>query len=480
MAKTKQSTTSLPLADRLQSALVPEEKQPYEIPKNWAWVKLQSVCSIPITDGTHQTPTYTTREEGVPFISSKDVTTERINWQNIKYITQDLHEQLYKRIAPQVDDVLLAKNGTTGVAALVEDDFIFDIYVTLAVLRPAQNQIQPRYLYRFINSPVAKEQFNAHLTGIGLPNLHLKDIKVTMLPLPPLAEQERIVARLESLLGKLDEVKERVQNAVESFELQKASVLHKAFTGELTQKWRNSFLSERDSVYLLTSPFSRIPEEKHPYEIPKNWAWVTLGNLAKIKRGASPRPIKTYITTDENGVNWIKIGDTDSRKYITLTKEKITSEGAKKSVFVTKGTLLLSNSMSFGRPYILEIDGCIHDGWLALAPSSFLNKEFLYYGLLASNWYFEQVAVGTAVRNLNSERVSRTPLPLPSLAEQKEIVRLLDQFFERENQAKMQVETVLEEIELLKKSILMKAFRGELGTSNPMDENAIELLKKVV
>lgn len=177
-----------------------EGEIPFEIPSTWKWVRLSDICEIPITDGTHQTPTYSSKDEGVPFISSKDVTTKAINWNNIKYITKDLHKELYKRIAPQKNDILLAKNGTTGVAALVEDDRVFDIYVTLAVLRPTRNLIYPKFLLNVVNSPVCKGQFNEHLIGIGVPNLHLNVIKEVMIPLPPLEEQKRIVAKIEELL----------------------------------------------------------------------------------------------------------------------------------------------------------------------------------------------------------------------------------------------------------------------------------------
>ena len=100
------------------------------MPEGWAWCRLPEICVIPITDGTHQTPTYSDKENGVPFLSSKDVTSGKIDWSKIKYITKELHQELQKRIAPKKDDILLAKNGTTGVAAIVEDETIFDIYVT--------------------------------------------------------------------------------------------------------------------------------------------------------------------------------------------------------------------------------------------------------------------------------------------------------------------------------------------------------------
>lgn len=179
------------------------EEIPFDIPHSWKWVRLCDLCLIPITDGTHQTPTYSIKEDGIPFISSKDVTSKRINWDNIKYITKDLHKELYKRIAPQKDDVLLAKNGTTGIAALVEDDRIFDIYVTLAVLRPVKKYVYPKFLLYLVNSPICKNQFNSHLIGIGVPNLHLNVIKEVVVPLPPYEEQKRIVAKIDELLNLL-------------------------------------------------------------------------------------------------------------------------------------------------------------------------------------------------------------------------------------------------------------------------------------
>lgn len=145
--------------------------------ESWEEKTLQDVCLMKITDGTHKTPTYCDKDDGFPFISSKDVTTEKICWDNVKYIVPSLHDELYARLSPQKDDILLAKNGTTGVAAIVEDDKIFDVYVTLAVLRPNPKLITPRYLWRIVNSPICKNQFNEHLTGIGVPNLHLRDIK---------------------------------------------------------------------------------------------------------------------------------------------------------------------------------------------------------------------------------------------------------------------------------------------------------------
>ena len=201
--------------------------------ESWEEKTLQDVCSMKITDGTHKTPVYCDSEKGVKFLSAKDITAEKICWDNIKYIVPELHEELYKRLAPQVDDVLLAKNGTTGVAAIVETDDIFDIYVTLAVLRPKKSIIYPLYLLKVVNSPLCKEQFAQHLTGIGVPNLHLRDIKEVLIPLPTLPEQHEIVRLIDNLLARERAAQQAAEQALASIDLMKKSILARAFRGEL-------------------------------------------------------------------------------------------------------------------------------------------------------------------------------------------------------------------------------------------------------
>lgn len=159
------------------------------------------------------------------------------------------------------------------------------------------------------------------------------------------------------------------------------------------------------------------------------WKYVKLGEVCTIERGGSPRPIDDFITTDENGINWIKIGDADESMYITKTAQRIKPEGMKKSRYVKPGDFLLSNSMSFGRPYILKIDGCIHDGWLVLRDeNNVFDKKFLYYYLSAPITYkkFKSMAVGGVVNNLNSDMVRKVRVPMPSQEEQHQISDRLD------------------------------------------------------
>ena len=161
----------------------------------------------------------------------------------------------------------------------------------------------------------------------------------------------------------------------------------------------------------------------------RKWTYKKIGDVCLVERGGSPRPIDKFITDDEDGINWIKIGDTSDSMYITETAQKIIPEGMKKSRYVKPGDFLLSNSMSFGRPYILKIDGCIHDGWLVLRDSNAtFDKRFLYYYLSSKSTYnkFKQLAVGGVVNNLNSEMVRNVTVPVPTKQEQTEIADLLD------------------------------------------------------
>lgn len=164
-----------------------------------------------------------------------------------------------------------------------------------------------------------------------------------------------------------------------------------------------------------------------------NWKYVKIGDVCTVERGGSPRPIDKFITDDPTGINWIKIGDTDNSMYITKTAQKITPEGMKKSRYVQPGDFLLSNSMSFGRPYILKIDGCIHDGWLVLRDNNrVFDKRFLYYYLSSPSTYqkFKNMAVGGVVNNLNSDMVRRITVPVPAMEEQLDIVTALDKVTE--------------------------------------------------
>ncbi len=198
--------------------------------EGWVEKTLKDVCNK-ITDGTHQTPKYF--DEGFIFLSSRNVTSGIIDWENIKYIDQGQHLEMHKRVAPQRNDILLAKNGTTGVAAIVDRDSIFDIYVSLALLR-ALPVIRPRFLLHFINSPIAKTQFNKRLKGIGVPNLHLEEIREVNISLPiDLKKQDNIVDKLDILSEETQRLTRIYEQKLAALEALKKSLLHQAFSGAL-------------------------------------------------------------------------------------------------------------------------------------------------------------------------------------------------------------------------------------------------------
>lgn len=202
-------------------------------------------------------------------------------------------------------------------------------------------------------------------------------------------------------------------------------------------------------------------EKKH--SLPKGWEIKKLGDVLTIERGGSPRPIKKYLTDSSEGINWIKISDaTASNKYIYETKEKITREGLHKTRMVHEGDFLLSNSMSFGRPYIMRTSGCIHDGWLVLKQEGekVFEIEYLYY-LLSSPYLFEQfdsLAAGSTVRNLNIRLVSSVEVPVPPLPEQQRIVSILDKCFSAIERSRNNAEQNLKNAKELFESYLQGVF----------------------
>lgn len=262
-----------------------------------------------------------------------------------------------------------------------------------------------------------------------------------------------------------------------------------------------------------------------PFELPKTWAWCFLDDIAGIARGGSPRPIKAFLTDAADGIPWIKIGDsTRGSIYINSTDERIKPEGVSRSRLVVPGDLLLSNSMSFGYPYITNISGCIHDGWLVIrTPAEQISKLYIHTMFL-SNYAkdaFSEAAAGAVVQNLNADKVRRLLLPLPPLAEQRRIVAKVDELMalcDQLEQARAGREAVRDrlttaslarltapdtdaetfptharfalqslptlttrpdQIKTLRQTILNLAVRGKLVAQNPADEPAADLLKRI-
>ena len=238
---------------------------------------------------------------------------------------------------------------------------------------------------------------------------------------------------------------------------------------------------------LLATGEVKCIDEEVPFEIPQGWEWCRICHVAEIARGGSPRPIKEYLTDATDGINWIKIGDTEKdSKYITSVKERIKQSGVSKSRMVHKGDFLLTNSMSFGRPYITQVDGCIHDGWLVISLIEQSYRQDFFYYLLSSGYAYSQFAkrvAGAVVQNLNSEKVAISLFPLPPYEEQNRIVQKIKDLLplvEKFGNDKTLLDKLNADINTrLKKSILQEAIQGKLVPQIAEEGTTQELLEQI-
>ena len=294
------------------------------------------------------------------------------------------------------------------VGRATERGIITSAYTTL---RPIIKD-SSKYLYYLLHCFDIKKGFYGMGSGVrqGLNYDEVKELRVIM---PSSStEQSAIAAYLDDQCAKIDTLISEAKASIEEYKKWKASVITEAVTEGLN--------SSTDMIQSDLPIYSRRPG---------SWLQMRGKDVATVMRGGSPRPIEEYLTDDVDGYNWIKIGDTTKgRKYITSTQQKIKPSGLSKTRLVHKGDLLLTNSMSFGKPYILAIDGCIHDGWVCLSDIHTVSKEYLYYFLcseLCMMQFHIQVA-GGVVQNLNVDKIGCTKIFVPTEKEQEDIVQYLD------------------------------------------------------
>lgn len=424
-------------------APIEEEEKPFDIPKGWEWVRLGEVIEI-IGGVSYKKGDVLVDNFGMRVLRGGNIQNNSlILYDDDVYINKDSIAK--EKIIREGDIIIVASTGSKtviGKPAFIEKDYEnIAIGAFLRIIRPI-NILNSKYISKIFFSGIYRNYIRNISKGTNINNVKNEYLNNFIIPLPPLAEQKRIVEKVDQLFTLIDELDSNKEDLLEVINLTRNQVLQEAIQGKLVEQnpedepasvLLDRIKEERDKLVKekkIRKPkkLPPIEEEEKPFAIPEGWEWVRLGEALNIRRGASPRPIKKYLTDDENGINWIKIGDaTDNSKYITSVNEKITPDGAKKSVYLKSGTLVMSNSMSFGKAYILDVDGCIHDGWLAFEfNKDYLETELLQFFLNASYDRFDKLAVGTGVRNLNIDRVRATVIPLPPLAEQKRIVKKVD------------------------------------------------------
>lgn len=306
------------------------------------------------------------------------------------------NEKPYKinNYAFDMEAILISGNGSQ-VGHLNYFKGKFNAYQRTYVIGEFDNNTLAMYLYHYLNFKL-RDYITINSKKGSVPYITLPMLEKFEIPIPPLPVQTEIVKILDALT---------------------------ALTSELTSELT---LRRKQYEYYREKLLSEEELEKVGLE------WKTLGDVAKIQRGASPRPISQYITDEPNGIPWIKIGDTSlDSKYIENTAQKITVEGAEKSRILKCGDFVMSNSMSYGRPYILKISGAIHDGWASISDfENILNSDFLYYYLSSDSVqsYWNGKINSSSVSNLNSDIIKSLPIPIPALHIQIEIAKTLDKF----------------------------------------------------
>lgn len=451
--------TALTIEERLQQALVPAEEQPYEVPENWVWVRLGNFIDLLRGVSYKKHDVHNEKMENDCLILRGGNIIEGgldLNADNV-YVDKSLvsEAQLIRK-----NDIIIVSStgsvkviGRAGLAFYDYNDVAFGAFLTLA--RP-KNGCNKSFVDLFFQSFLYRQSIRELASGVNINNIRSEYITNMTFPLPPLSEQQRIVERIEELFAKLDEAKERLQEVADSFAVRKAAILHKAFTGELTKQWRHE---------------NGVSDE--------SWEDVSLDSVCKsIYDGDHMPPPKS-----ETGIPFLVISNVNTG-FISFEKCRFVPEEYYDGLSETRtpeiGDILYTIVGSYGIPVMVDTDKkfCFQRHMALLKPKDIYNR-FLWRQLQTQS-FFEQatsIATGTAQLTVPIKGLRKLIIKCPSLPEQHEIVRLIDDLLARERKAQQATEQALASIDLMKKSILARAFRGELGTNKASEASALELLR---
>lgn len=430
--------TALTIEERLQQALVPAEEQPYEVPENWVWVRLGEVNKYvsksvnPISEPDKIFELYS-----VP--SMADDYPEIIAGSDIGSSKQSVCKEdvLLCKINPRINRVWKVSQFTDN-ELIASSEWI--------IIR--NNHINANYLMYCFQSKYFREFMLSNVSGVGgsLMRAQPKYVQTYPIPLPPLSEQQRIVERIEELFAKLDEAKERLQEVADSFAVRKAAILHKAFTGELTKQWRRENGVSDESWE--EKKLSEITENQDSKRIPLSKSQRDNMNRIYDYYGASGiiDKVDDYIFEGKK----LLIGE-DGANLVTRSKD---------IAFIADGKYWVNN-----HAHILDVKDTV----LLMYLCNYINNMDLI-----------PYVTGSAQPKLTQAKMNNIKIFLPTLPEQHEIVRLIDDLLARERAAQQAAEQALASIDLMKKSILARAFRGELGTNKASEASALELLRQVL
>ena len=461
MARAKKEAALTP-DERLQAALVPDWEWPYKLPENWCWTRITVITDI-LNGFAFKSQHYSSA--GIRIIRITNVQDGFI--QDKKPVYYPLESQ--KEITPFMlkdGDFLMSLTGNVGRVAIIDASFLpAALNQRVACLRiKSEDSARKEYIFYFCLQKQFVSDCIKSAKGSAQLNMSTEWLKEYPIPLPPLAEQQRIVDRIESLFAKLDEAKEKAQAVVDSFETRKAAILHKAFTGELTAKWR----------------------EEHGVRM-ESWEQCSLSDVCTV----NPKKADTKDLPDELEVSFFPMpalseiyGEiTDPQTRLLKEVRSGFTNFSEGDVVFAKITPCMENGKSAVVGKLVNDIGYGTTEFFVLRCSDRLYNRFLYH--LVRDKLFRDKAKAVMAGAVGQQRVPKRyletyKLNLPKFNEQREIVRILDGSFAKEQQTKEAAEAVLDQIDLMKKSILARAFRGELGTNDPNEESAVELLRQVI
>ncbi|NEQ24696.1 MAG: restriction endonuclease subunit S [Microcoleus sp. SIO2G3] len=465
-----------------------------------------------IVDGTHHTPTYV--EDGVPFLSVKDVRDGKIYFDNCKYISQEEHKELCKRCYPEPGDLLITKSGTIGRCAVVNTKREFSLFVSVALLKPAIDDVNTSFISLAFQAWFQTINVQNDITGSAIKNFHLVDFRKLALPLPPLNEQRRIVTKIEALKARSQRVKEELEAIPALLDQFRQSVLAAAFRGDLTADWQEknpnvepaSVLLERiraerrrrweEAELEKMKAQGKTPKDdkwKEKYEeptaadtsdlpaIPKSWTWATLPEIGELNRGKSKHRPRNDSALFGGSYPFIQTGEIRSANGVISNFSQTYSEfGLKQSRLWSKGTLCITIAANIAETAILGFPACFPDSVVGFLPeTSGCDVRFVEFFMRTAKNDLERFAPATAQKNINLEILRVVAIPFPPLEEQQKIIAAIERYFSVAEAIERMLSENSEQIQHLEQSILAKAFRGELVPQDPNDEPASVLLERI-
>lgn len=495
---------NLSLEEKLQKIIIPKEEEPYIIPDNWVWTSWGEVTDIFSSKRVLQKDW---KKEGIPFYRTREIVAlaKDESFSNELFISKEHYNSLSKETRlPKAGDLMVTGIGTIGICYLVKERDCF-YYKDASVLCVSKKiDISSEYLKYLMKSPFMVSQIKRNSAGTTVDSLTINKYKTYKLPLPPLEEQKRIVEKLDSLFEKTQKIKEIIEEVKEKTISRREAILSKAFTGELTEKWRseNKTLSAEELLYKINNEKIRvweeecekaeeegkkkpskpqikdisemlIKEDETPYKVPDNWVWTRLGNIIDINMGQSPKGENVTQKFSENSFGLIG-GPSDMGNNLPIISRYTTTP----TKLSEEGEVILSIRATLGKTIFSDGKYCLGRGVCSL-KSKIIDRNILRFYLTNITEYLYSIGTGSTFLQISKSDIENILFPLPPLEEQKEIVRILNKVFEEESKID-ELLKLEESIAALESSILDKAFKGELGTQNKDDYPILERLKEIL